>query len=144
MGRNDDVDEEECKDSIKHMMYEAQNSLDAAATSKGDEYSTLVFETKEENLNPIQVTATTMKRYKKKKVHHSLLREEYKDVLPESVQQNATQRQIDAFQLFLLACDMTYIQRNVNDFSRGNFVPHYMGSIKAVKFRGTYYKFDPD
>ena len=39
----------------------------------------------------------------------------------------ATQRQIDAFQLFLYACDMNEVT-----------------VIKAVKFRGTYYKFKPD
>ena len=38
-----------------------------------------------------------VKRYKKKKIAHRLLRIEYDDVLPESIQKRATQRQVDAF-----------------------------------------------
>ena len=87
--------------------------MGAAATD--DEHSTLVFEILEEqdqepNSSIFKMLLpTSTKRFKKKIVYHSQLREEYRDVLPESMRLTATQRQIDAFQLFLLACDMTYI-----------------------------------
>ena len=37
------------------------------------------------------------------------------------------------------------MQRNLqDDYSEENLAAHYQGLIKAVKFRGTYYKFDSE
>ena len=84
------------------------------------------------------------KRFKKKKIDHGLLRAEYADVLPGSVSKCATQREVDAFQLFLFACDVSFMQKHPGDFSENNLAAEYAGLIRAIKFRGTYYKFDSD
>ena len=79
--------------------------------------------------------------YKKKLVFHDSLREEYADVLPQRMRENATERQIDAFQLYLLAMDLNHARKNPACF----YLPtDCRGRVIAVKFRGNYYKFDAD
>ena len=39
---------------------------------------------------------------------------------------------------------MTHIQKNGDNIDENNFIPEHMGTIKAIKFQGIYYKFDPD
>ena len=50
-----------------------------------NDFSFLVFETKGDSDSSFQALVRVVKRYKKKKIDHKLLRLEYNDVLPESV-----------------------------------------------------------
>ena len=89
----------------------------------------------------MMIARSTTMAYKKKLVYHDLLREEYADVLPPKMRERATERQIDAFQLYLLAMDLNHAQKNPACF----YLPiDCRGRVIAVKFRGNYYKFDAD
>lgn len=107
----------------------------------------LVFEIPDESDSSLLQILPKAKRYYKKKIFHKLLREQYKDNLPTRFREQATQRQIDSIHLYLVASDITHMYRNSHAFEdygdslNQNFIN---GQIKAVKFRGSYYKFDPD
>ena len=68
--------QEETKDSLKNMF---TSQKDVNVNDKDKEYSTLVFETKENHATNSSIykmlpTSKAAKRYRKKKVYHQLLR----------------------------------------------------------------------
>lgn len=64
----------------------------------------------------------------------------YDDVLPTGVKQKTSQHEQDAFHLFLFSYDLQYVYKKYGDAV--SFLK--VGEVKAVKFKGNYYRFEDD
>jgi hypothetical protein len=71
----------------------------------------------------------------------------YHKVLPDRLRTGATKNQLDAFNLFLYSCDLSHIsvEENIKHFKMtDDEIKRLPGKVEAIKFRGTYYKFNED
>jgi hypothetical protein len=71
----------------------------------------------------------------------------YSQVLPNNLKKSASKRQIDAFNLFLYSCDLGHVSNEDNNKHfklTEDDVKGLPGKVEAIKFRGTYYKFNED
>ncbi len=71
-------------------------------------------------------------------VSHKKLNELYRDILPDRLKTHFSDRQVDAFHLYLFSSDLQYI------YQKYASSVECVGDVQVVRFRGKFYRFDKD